>query len=102
MRSGLLRCASPARSAPWLCPGGPVGVVGLNARGKESVGRLVGKKPRDQIARLPHNAQAIEDHRLDGLAHGDHPGLRVLLGGLVNDGGNPPCSEHPGRQAEMF
>jgi hypothetical protein len=78
-----------------------VEVLGLSTWGNEPVGGLVMKKPWDQVELLIHKAQAIEDHRLDGMAHSDNPGLRVLLESPVNDGGNAKFLEHPGHQAKM-
>jgi len=78
-----------------------VEVRGLHARGHEPVGWLVVHKPRAPGARWVHHAPAIEAHRLDGMAHGDTPGLRVGRGRRVKDGGNPTGSEQAGYQAEM-
>jgi hypothetical protein len=35
------------------------------------------------------------------MTHGAKPGLWVVLGGLVNDVGNPEFIEHPGHEPEM-
>jgi hypothetical protein len=51
---------------------------------------------------LVHNPQSPEDHRLDGMAHRDNPGLWVWLSGLINDGANAECIAHHGYQAEMI
>jgi hypothetical protein len=76
-------------------------VGGFNARCHKPVGRLVVKKHGDQVELLVHKAQSVEDHCLDGMTHGDKPGLWVVLGGLVNDVGNPEFIEHPGHEPEM-
>src|SRR5215211_8247319 len=75
---------------------------GFDLRGDEPVRRFVLKKQGHEIQLLVHKAQAVEDHRLDGVAHGDQAGLWVLPGGLVNDGADAEFIKHPGHQAEMI
>jgi hypothetical protein len=77
-------------------------VLGFDPRSNEPVGRFVLKKPGYEVQLLVHKTQAVEDHRLDGVAHGDYAGLGVLPDGLINDRANAKFIEHPGHQAEMI
>jgi len=63
--------------------------------------RLILAKPRHQGAWLGHNAAAVEDHRVDGMARGDDPHLRVVLGRLVHDVAKAECVQHAGDAAQM-
>jgi hypothetical protein len=74
---------------------------GFNPRGDEPVRRCGLKKEGHEVQWVVHNAHAVQDHRLDGVAHGDPASLWVVLGGVVNDGANPELINHPGHQAEM-
>jgi hypothetical protein len=87
-------------------PGAPNGLIragrGCDPRGDAPVGRLGRKKSGHAVQLLGHNAPAVEDHGLDGMADGDHARLAVLPGGLVNDGAAAKCITPPGHQAEMI
>jgi hypothetical protein len=51
---------------------------------------------------LVHNAQAVEGHGLDGVAHGNHPGFWMLPGGLVHAVDQTEFIDHAGPQAPMI
>jgi hypothetical protein len=48
---------------------------------------------------LVHQAEALEDHRVDGMAGGDEAHLRVLRGRLVN---NAKFVKHAGDETPMI
>jgi len=77
-------------------------VRGCAPLGDEPVGWFVLNNQRHEIPWLLHKTQAVEDHSLDGVAHGDQAILWVLLRGVVNDRANATFIEHPGYQAEMI
>ena len=52
------------------------------------------KKMRHAGALWVDEAEAVEDHRLDGMACGHHPHCRVLLGGFINDLGDAKLFKH--------
>jgi hypothetical protein len=57
---------------------------------------------RHEVELLVDEAQAVEDHRLDGMAGGDHPHCRVLLGGLINNLSDAEFFKHPRDQTQVI
>jgi hypothetical protein len=58
-------------------------MLGSDPRGDEALCGLILKKQRDEGAWLVHKAEPMEDHRFDGVAHGDNAGLWIGLHGPV-------------------
>jgi hypothetical protein len=54
-----------------------------------------------QLELLVHTAEAVEDHRFDGMARGHNAELRVWLGGVVNDLPNAEFFKHTCDEAPM-
>src|SRR4030095_6881632 len=54
-------------------------MLGFDSRGDEALRGFILKEHRHKIELVVHKAQPIEDHRFDSVAHGDKPGLWVLL-----------------------
>jgi hypothetical protein len=78
-------------------------MFGFNQAGRqESRGRVILEKPRHQVQLLVHKAEAVEDHRVDGMAGGDEAHLRVLLGRLVNDFSDAKFVKHACDEAQMI
>jgi hypothetical protein len=78
-------------------------MLGFNHAGRqESSGRLILEKPRHQVELLVHKAEAVEDHRFDGMAGGDDAHLGVLLGRLVNDLSDAKFVKHARDEAQMI
>src|SRR5882724_7331691 len=78
-------------------------MLGVNQAGRqESRDRFILEKPRHQVELLVYKAEAVEDHRFDGMAGGDDAHLRVLLGRLVNDFSNAKFVKHARDKAKMI
>jgi len=68
---------------------------------QEARGRFVLEQPRHQITWWGHHAEAVADHRVNGLARGHDPRVWRASGGTVNDLTHAECIEHTRDQAHM-
>ena len=68
---------------------------------QESRGRCVRETPRDQRAWLVHTAEAVEHHRLHGIARGHDPRVWLVSGGPIHDLTHAECIEPTRDQAYM-
>jgi hypothetical protein len=79
-----------------------VEMAGFDARGDEASGWFILKKMWHEVELLVDEAQAIEDHGLDGIACGHQAHFRVLLSGLINDLGDAEFFKHARNQAKVI
>jgi hypothetical protein len=91
----LARLSSPAE-------GLIIAMLGFDPPGcQESRSRLVLEQPGPQLAWLVHNAEAVEDHRCDGIARGHEARVWMVSGGAVHDLTHAECSEPTRDKAHM-
>ena len=77
-------------------------MVGCDQHGcSESRYRCIREQPRDQRKLLVHQAEAVEDHRFDGIARGHDPRLWMVSGRAVNDLTYAEFIEHTRDKAQM-
>ena len=77
-------------------------MLGFDPGGDASLRRCVLQAHRHTREGLVHTAEPMEDHRFDGVAHGDKPGLRVLRCRPVTPVANAACVEHPCHTPQMI
>ena len=76
-------------------------MLGIDSGGDEALGGFILKKLRDEVELLIHTTKPIKDHRFDGVAHGNHGGLWIVLYRSVKHVANTKFVKHPSHETEM-
>jgi hypothetical protein len=63
---------------------------------------LILDKPRPPIEGLVHTAEAVEHHRVDGIAWGHHPRVWRVPGGSGHDLAHAKVIDHRRHKAPML